>query len=131
MKHGSVNLRSMTLGPVKASCSRGFTLVETLVAMSLVGAVLLPACFWLYQSRTSREAMIRFRATQALEMHMNRAVLLRQDKDWSEEVPDPGYLRFEIQVVRDGAETRLAGSAKDRKGRIVTRLQAVWFRGHP
>ena len=109
--------------------SRGFTLVETLVAMSLVGAVLLPLCFWLYQSRTSREAMIRFRATQALEMRMNRAVLLRQDKDWSEEIPGPGYLRFEIRPVRDGMETRLAGTAKDRKGRIVTRLQAVWFKG--
>lgn len=111
--------------------TRGFTLVETLVAMSLVGAVLLPTCFWLYQSRTSREAMMRFRAVQALEMRMNRALLLRQEKEWSEEVPDPGYLRFEIRPVRDGWETRLLGTAKDRKGRVVARLQAGWFGVRP
>jgi prepilin-type N-terminal cleavage/methylation domain-containing protein len=110
---------------------RGFTLIETLVAMSLVGAVLLPACFWLYQSRTSRAAMERFRATQVLESEMNRALLLRLDKDWSREIPDPGYLRFEIRPVRDGAETRLLGTAKDRKGRVVTQLQSGYFEGRP
>jgi prepilin-type N-terminal cleavage/methylation domain-containing protein len=115
----------------RGSGAEGFTLIETLVAMSLVGAVLLPTCFWLYQSRTSRAAMERFRATQALEMRMNRAVLLRQDADWSEEIPDPGYLRFEIHPIRDAAETRLLGTAKDRKGRIVAALQAGYFGSDP
>ena len=109
----------------------GFTLVETLVAMALVVSVLLPACFWLYQSRTSRAALERFRATQALDTRMNRALLLRLDKDWSEEVPDPGYLRFEIHAVRDGSEMHLVGTAKDRKGRVITRLVAGYFGGKP
>ncbi|HKP95157.1 MAG TPA: type II secretion system protein [Fibrobacteria bacterium] len=109
----------------------GFTLVETLVALSLVCAVLLPACLWLYQSRASRAAWERFRATQLLEARLNREFLLRRDRDWSEEIPEPGYLRLEIRVVRDGAETRLLGAARDRKGREITRLQAGYFRGAP
>jgi prepilin-type N-terminal cleavage/methylation domain-containing protein len=109
----------------------GFTLIETLVAMSLVGAVLLPSCLWFYQSRTSRAAMEKFRATQILETRMNRAVLLRQGTDWGEEIPEPGYLRIEIHPKVDGSETRLLGTAKDRKGRIVTQLQAGFFGGIP
>ncbi len=109
----------------------GFTLIEALVALSLVGAVLLPSCLWLYQSRTSRAAMDRFRATQALELRMNRAVLLHQETDWSEEIPDPGYLRFEIHPLRDGAEMRLLGTAKDRQGRVLIQLQAGYFEGRP
>jgi prepilin-type N-terminal cleavage/methylation domain-containing protein len=105
----------------------GFTLVETLIAMSLVGAVLLPACAWLYQSRTSRSAWERFRALQGLEMRMNRALLLKQEKKWIEEIPGSGYLRYEIEAIRDGEETRLLGVALDRKGRVVTRLQAGYF----
>lgn len=110
---------------------KGFTLIETLVAMSLVGAVLLPSCLWLYQSRTSRAAMEKFRATQVLEARMNRALLLRQGTDWSEEIPDPGYLRIEIHPLVDGTETRLSGTAKDRKGRLVSQLQAGFFEGKP
>jgi prepilin-type N-terminal cleavage/methylation domain-containing protein len=115
---------------VKPSGGKGFTLVETLVALSLVGAVLLPASLWLYP-RTGAGARERFRATQLLEMGMNRALLLRRDKEWSEEIPDPGYLRLEIRAVRDGAETRLLGSALDRKGRMVVQLQAGFFEGKP
>jgi prepilin-type N-terminal cleavage/methylation domain-containing protein len=109
----------------------GFTLIETLVAMSLVGVVLLPSCLWFYQSRTSRAAMEKFRATQVLEARMNRALLLRQGSDWSEEIPDPGYLRIEIHPLVDGSETRLLGTAKDRKGRIISQLQAGFFEGEP
>ena len=113
------------------NAGKGFTLIETLVAMSLVGAVLLPSCLWFYQSRTSRAAMEKFRATQALEARMNRALLLRQGADWSEEISDPGYLRIEIHPLADGAETRLSGTAKDRKGRIISQLQAGFFEGKP
>jgi hypothetical protein len=106
-------------------------LVETLVALSLIGAVLLPACLWLYQSRASRSAWERFRATQRLEMEMNRMFLLKQSKDWSAELPDPRYMRLEIRAVRDGAEVRLLGTAKDRKGRWITGLQSAFFEGKP
>ncbi|MDB5050703.1 MAG: hypothetical protein JWO30_3774 [Fibrobacteres bacterium] len=129
--NGFLARRSPRNGSDSHRGSGGFTLVETLVAMSLVCAVLLPACFWLYQSRASRAAWERFHALQILEMKMNRAVLLRQGTDWSGEVPEPGYLRLEIKAVRDGAETRLVGTAKDRKGRLVTGLQAAYFEGKP
>jgi prepilin-type N-terminal cleavage/methylation domain-containing protein len=109
----------------------GFTLIETLVAMSLVGAVLLPSCLWFYQSRTSRAAMEKFRATQVLEAKMNRALLLRQGTDRNEEIPGPGYLRIEIHPLVEGAETRLLGTAKDRKGRIISQLQTGYFEGKP
>ena len=99
--------------------------------MALVLGVLLPACFWLYQSRTSRAAMERFRATQGLETGMNRALLLHLNENWSAETPNPGYLRFEIHPVREGSETRLLGTAKDRKGRVVSRLEAGYFGGKP
>ena len=110
---------------------RGFTLVETLVAMTLAGAVLLPACFWLYGSRTSRAALAGFRATQALEAEMDRAVLLRIDHETGREIPEPGYLRLRIRPVKDGKETRLIGTASDRKGRIIATLQAGYFGGEP
>lgn len=109
--------------------ARGFTLVETLVAMSLVGAVLLPATLWLYSSRTSRDARDRFRAVQMLEIEMNRAFVLRLKDPWSREHPDPGYLRLEIRPVRDGSETRLMGTTRDRQGRILAELQAGYFAG--
>ena len=109
--------------------SRGFTLVETLVAMSLVGAVLLPATLWLYSSRTSRDARDRFRAVQMLEMDMNRALVLRLKEPWSREQPEPGYLRLEIRPIMDGSETRLVGTARDRQGRILAELQAGFFTG--
>jgi prepilin-type N-terminal cleavage/methylation domain-containing protein len=108
---------------------RGFTLVETLVALSLVGAVLLPASLWLYSSRTSRDAMGRFRAVQMLEMEMNRAFVLRLKEPFSREQPGPGYLRLEIRPIREGAETRLVGKARDRQGRILAELQAGYFAG--
>ena len=108
---------------------RGFTLVETLVAMALVSAVLLPGSFWLYGSRTSQAARERFRALQLLEVEMNRSLVLHLEKDVSEEIPGPPYLRLEIRSVRDGSETRLLGSARDRQGRVVTRLEAAFFPG--
>ena len=106
---------------------QGFTLVETLVALALISAVMLPASFWLYRSRTSEAAWERFRAVQVLEMKMNRALLERWEKDRSEEIPGPGYLRLQIRVVQDGAETKLLGSASDRKGRPITSLEAAYF----
>jgi hypothetical protein len=95
--------------------------------LALVSAILLPASFWLYRSRTSQAAWERFRAVQLLEMRMNRAFLIRPDKDWSEEIPDPGYLRLEIHPVTDGPETRLLGTAKDRKGKVLVKLQSGFF----
>lgn len=109
----------------------GFTLIETLIALSLVGAVLLPSSVWLYQSRNSRSAWERFRAVQGLEMRMNRALLLRQEKDSKEEVAGPRYLRYEIRLLKDGEETRLLGLALDRKGGIVARLQGGYFEAKP
>ena len=108
---------------------RGFTLVETLVAMVLVSTVLLPASFWLYRSRTSEAAWDRFRAVQVLEMKMNRAWLQHLEQDWAEVIPGSQRLRLEIRLVADGAETRLMGTVRDRKGKVITSLESVYFRG--
>lgn len=116
---------------IHRSVGNGFTLIETLIALSLVGTILLPSCLWFYQSRASRAAMNTFRATQALEMRMNRALLLRQSADLSEEIPEPGFIRFDIHLIKDGAETRLLGSAKDRRGRILSQLQSGYFESRP
>jgi prepilin-type N-terminal cleavage/methylation domain-containing protein len=109
----------------------GFTLMETLIAMTLAAAVLLPASFWLYQSRTSRAAMEKFRATQALEDRMNRAVLLRLERDRTEEAHLPGYVRLIFHVVRNAEETRIEGRAEDRRGRTLAELQAAYFGKNP
>jgi prepilin-type N-terminal cleavage/methylation domain-containing protein len=105
---------------------RGFTLVETLVALILVSAVALPASLWLYRSRTHAAAWERFRAVQALEDRMNRAVLLRADRDWSGEDAGTG-LRLEIRAEEDGAERRLIGTAEDRRGKVLVTLEAALF----
>jgi prepilin-type N-terminal cleavage/methylation domain-containing protein len=110
---------------------RGFTLVETLIAMTLACAVLLPASMWLYHSRSSRAALARFRATQMLEMELDRAWLLRLDRDFSREIPAPGYIRLRIHPLRDGRETRLIGTAEDRQGHILASLQAGYFGEDP
>jgi type II secretory pathway component PulJ len=105
----------------------GFTLVETLVAMLLVSAVVLPASLWLYRTRTHHAAWERFRATQLLEDRMNRALLLRPDRDQREREEGPTGLRFEIEVEEEGDETRLIGKAVNHRGRTVVTLEAALF----
>lgn len=111
---------------------RGFTLVETVVAMILVSAVALPASLWLYRSRMNHAAWERFRAVQWLEHRMNRAVLLRYSRDWRETMDREPGLRFEIRVEEDAGERRLMGTAKDRGGRTLVTLEgSVFERGGP
>ena len=109
--------------------AQGFTLVETLIALILVGAVLLPASFWLYRSWVGRAAWQRFQAGQALEMRMNRVFLLRPEQDISEEIKTPVALRIEIRLVRNGPEMRRMGTARDKWGKILSRLEAAHFEG--
>lgn len=110
---------------------KGFTLVETLVAMILVSAVALPASLWLYRSRMHHAAWDRFRAVQALEDRMNRAVLLRDTRDWSGAAEGTPY-RLEIRAREEGGERRLIGTARDRRGRVLAVLEADLFeRGGP
>jgi prepilin-type N-terminal cleavage/methylation domain-containing protein len=116
----------MTVARLRA-CQSGFTLVETLVAMALAGAVLLPASFWLYRSHTTRAALDRFRALQSLEAELNRAVLLRLEQDAAKSIPFPAGARLRIHVLRDGPETRLLGTVEDRRGRTLAELQAGYF----
>lgn len=116
---------------MKRARQGGFTLVETLVALILVSAVALPASLWLYRSRMHHAAWDRFRAVQALEDRMNRAVLLRADGDWSGTPEGTGY-RLEIRAEEDGGERRLIGTAKDRRGKVLVTLEAALFeRGGP
>lgn len=110
---------------------RGFTLIETLVALTLASAVLLPASLWLYHSHASRAALAKFHAVQALEAEMNRALLLRLDHDAASERREPFPLRLRVRAVRDGKETRLIGTAQDRQGRIIAGMQAAWYAGAP
>ena len=110
---------------------KGFTLIETLIALSLASAILLPASLWLYHSRASRAALVKFHATQALEQEMNRALLLRPDHDVTTERLGHGYLRMRIRAVRDGKENRLIGTAFDRQGRSLAVLRATWFARAP
>lgn len=111
---------------------KGFTLVETLVAMVLVSAVLLPTSLWLYRSRMNHAAWERFQATQLLELRMNRAVLLRPDRNWSEPMPEAAGLRFIIHLEDETGGRRIVGKAVDRRGKDVVTLEATLFeRGGP
>ena len=107
----------------------GFTLIEVLVALGIISVVLLPTSLWLYSSKTSRAALEKFHATQALEMQMNRAFLLRQDKNWNGDVKVPEFFRLEINVENKDGETRLLGMAKNRDGKIVCHLESDFFSG--
>ena len=105
----------------------GFTFIETLMALILVSSILLPTSFWLYRSHTSQAAWEHFRATQLLEINMNRAFVLQQNKDAFVEIPGPNYLRLEIHAQKDGEEIRLFGKAYNRKGRVIVQLQTAFF----
>lgn len=112
------------------ACRAGFTLVETLVAMLLVAAIVLPASLWLYRTRTHHAAMERFRAVQQLEHRMNRAMLLRPDRGLRDREAGPAGLRFEIRVKEEAGERRLVGTAVNPRGRAVVTLEAaVYERG--
>jgi hypothetical protein len=102
-------------------------LVETLVAMLLVSAVVLPASLWFYRTRTHHAAWERFRATQLLEHRMNRALLLRPDRDQRDREEGPAGLRFEIRVEEAADEKRLIGTAVNHRGRTVVTLEAALF----
>lgn len=111
---------------------RGFTLVETLMAMVIVAAVLLPASLWFYRSRTNHAAWERFRAVQLLEDRMNRAVLLRESPALGEQVPGLPPLRIEIRIEDQGGGRRMVGTAKDGRGKVLARLETMLFnRGGP
>jgi prepilin-type N-terminal cleavage/methylation domain-containing protein len=123
--------RSVAKAVMGRAGETGFTLIETLIAMALAGMVLLPASIWLYHSRASRAALEKFRATQALEAELQRAVLLRSDHGSSREVPGPPFLRLEVRVHRDADEVRLSGKALDRRGRALAELEAAYFTEMP
>jgi len=111
--------------------ARGFTLVETLIAMTLEATILLPASFWLYHSRASQAAWDKFRATQALESELNRAVLLHWDHDAIRELSSPFYLKLVVRIERNADETRILGQALDRQGRPLAELKAGYFAEAP
>lgn len=105
----------------------GFTLVETVVAMILVSAVVLPASLWLYRSRMNHAAWERFHAVQQLEDRMNRAFLQRDARGLSGQVQGLPILRFEIRAVDEAGERRLLGEVRDAKGRSIATLETVIF----
>ncbi|MBW8889827.1 MAG: prepilin-type N-terminal cleavage/methylation domain-containing protein [Fibrobacteres bacterium] len=115
----------------KYPAARGFTLMETLIAMTLAATILLPASFWLYHSRASQAAWDKFRATQALESELNRAVLLRWDHDAIRETSSPFYLKLVLHIERNADETRILGQALDRQGRPLAELKAGYFAEAP
>jgi prepilin-type N-terminal cleavage/methylation domain-containing protein len=106
---------------------KGFTLVETLVAMLIVSVAALPASLWLYRSRANHAAWERFHTLQMLEHRMNRAMVLRLDQDWSEQVQGPPNRRFVIRVKNESGERRLSGEALNEQGKAMVTLEAVLF----
>lgn len=110
---------------------KGFTLVETVIALILATTILVPASLWLYHSRASRAALARFHAAQALEAEMHKAQLLRRADDAASEIAGPPWLRVEIGAVADGDEMLLIGTATDRRGVPLARLRSAWFRAAP
>lgn len=101
--------------------------METLIAMALAGAFLLPASFWLYHSRSSRAALEKFRATQALQSELHRALILRLDHDSERDISGPQRLRLSLHVRKDADEVRISGKALDWKGRSLAELEAAYF----
>jgi prepilin-type N-terminal cleavage/methylation domain-containing protein len=111
---------------------RGFTLIETLVALILVTSVALPASLWFYRSRMNQAAMERFKAVQLLESKMNRALLGRLEKHYQESISLGGIKQLEIRHKRDGDEHYLFGRVIHSSGKEVATMEAVWFeRGQP
>jgi hypothetical protein len=105
--------------------------METLIAMSLAGTFLLPASFWLYHSRSSRAAMDKFRATQALESELHRALVLKLDHDTGKDLPGTPPLHLALHFHRDADETRISGKAFDLKGNTLAELEAAYFGDYP
>ncbi len=119
------------LAVITLKSKQGFTLIETLIALCLASAVLLPTSLWFYRSHASRAAYEKFQATQELERSMQRTFLLGLEQDWKDEVLLPGLplpYRLEIRVLAKNGEIRYLGSAKNHEG-VICHLEVDRFTG--
>lgn len=110
---------------------KGFTLVETLVALAVVSAVVLSTSLWLHKNRTNQAAFRRFEAIQELEMRMNRAFLLKRDRRLGLPATGEQGWQYRIRLEKGDGESILLGAVEDRHGKTIVELQVPLFSQDP
>ncbi len=105
----------------------GFTLVETLIAMVLATAFLVPLSTWLYKNHVNQRALNRFCALSLLETELHRAFLQREEKTIFKEYEVPCRCRVEIEPELIGDEVKLSGKVLGLSGPPLGRMTISYF----
>ncbi len=106
---------------------KGFSLIETLIAMIIASVFLFPLSAWFYRRTENQAATEKFMATQILENRLQRAYLLKPHSVFLEQMSAAPFLQIKIDIVKDGKETILRGIASNKQGKVISQLQMDYF----
>ncbi len=109
--------------------SKGFTLLEIMIAMAMAMAFIAPSAYWFSKSRSNQAAFRKFIVCHELELEMQEAQVLQDEKSRSRKLNWPLPATLTIEAKKTGSEIRLHGWVSDNSKRELCTLEGVFF--HP